>query len=594
MKCAKATTCATFHTMCHPDVEKREQEDTFAKGFDDSGRMKKEEWSPGKESLADIQIRIGDSSTSVGERNAANVADEQFVLRVKCADTDLKFELNSAQWSDLPHQHSISMLATSIMSILELMIDQTIHRKPDKWYPDRAIPGDVKGVIAKWERQNVKRPPPLGCVCGPAVLWAAGANILVWVGYPMFWWFANGLCECDPGNGLARYKPTLWLFFAFFFLLLVAIETNCCRYILYPVCQVAGPPKWPILGRWRLSFNAWVCFMIFFSAVSHMDIASNGFFLATTLATRRCPSSGPLDEIWERVMKESFFFGWLSEQGFPSFSTVSIIFWSLGFLQPIYALLVAVPRSCSVTYKPAIQEGTAKVANEYRTCLDSRQNHGAALMSIAEVARMPSVTYMNKTYALAKFEHNMRTQQATNNVEGVLNGLHHAQHLLSQNVYRTIGMGFLESSFQLNLQISLLALSRAAQGPPMREHSDLGFKVLFSGSLNLEVLASIVLSFLMAAKRLWDIWDYFTSAKLIREQTKGCKIKGSELRNVVKAYIDITVVWVWGSVGAILFVLSLIYAVIKFWAIFNCQSGLYNLWVPGSSSGGGCVNLTET
>lgn len=56
----------------------------------------------------------------------------------------------------------------------------------------------------------------------------------------------------------------------------------------------------------------------------------------------------------------------------------------------------------SLDWNPAMDTKKKKARIQYSTFHDDRQNHGAALMCVAETARMASVTYHNETYAVKK------------------------------------------------------------------------------------------------------------------------------------------------------------------------------------------------
>lgn len=615
--CAKLTRFATFVTTCASGVQK-----TFGKHFHNKRRLFHIR-RHGRESDGGVDLQAEHASHDQFFREwgdiylmvegdggvEARVVSKRgaFVLPVACADTNLEkhWFVDDETWKSLAkrledHQ-SIELLAKSVVGVLELMIDRSIQLDPFKWCPHCAISHEVKEFNQLWKNKNETKPIPLGCVAGKPVLYGTLANVSFWLGIAVFVWFAERSCDCDPNGGLATYN-TGWLWFFFFVVFLpiqLILEAVCCKYILYSLCQVTGPPK--VMGR-RLSFEAWTFTMLFLSVLSHMDTVSNGFFVATTLATHRCPRATGLTCMWKQVMNQSVF-RFLPErvQEFADFHNVTLYCWAMVFFQPLHAIVVAYPIAkpdkwwpwiwpWSVDWKPKMKtEKDPNLLNTYRTLLDPNQNHGAALMGVAEVARMASVTSRNRQYAVKRAEDTLNGQTTTTTQEHALTHedaircLHHALSLLQRAGLQTFCFGLLESAIQLNLQMTLLGLQRAAKGPMMRADSDLGVFATLP-CLSWQLMFTIVLSGLMTLKRIYEAFAHLESARDIRRQTEDCVINGFKLQKIVREYVNMRWNAWWTRIGGFVLICAVVHAVREFWAVFYCPSSLL-------TAAAGCVQL---
>lgn len=367
-------------------------------------------------------------------------------------------------------------------------------------------------------------------------------------------------------------------------------------YTIYSQVQCTGP--FGFMGR-TLDFYKWAFTMIVFSVLNHMDVATNGFFLATTMSAPSCDNMDELDQLWRQVLEQSAFSHLGPEAlGKMTIANIAFWFWTLTFLQPLIAFMVSFPlfeaktwqlmSPWSVTYKPAMNNGSYVPKVTYRTLHDDRQNHGNALMAVAEVARMGAVTYRDLEFAMSKFKLALQVLKVEPTQKRALECLHHSHGLYQRSTFRFFFQGFLESSLQLQLQVTLLGIQRAATGDRMRAVEDTGIIATFN-SLNHQTLFTIGVSLLMAIKRVIDVRALFVAAKAISEETKNNDLTDCTIRDVVSEYYAILTRQIYCYLGTTVFIMSLAYAFAKYWAVFYCQSSLWNLALYPPN---GCVDLS--
>ena len=213
---------------------------------------------------------------------------------------------------------------------------------------------------------------------------------------------------------------------------------------------------------------------------------------------------------------------------------------------------------------------------------------GVAHMMVAEVGRMTSVTFQDEAFAMAKYkmsEFKLVEEQIEKHVHDCL---HHAIGMLQRSTFKLFFLGFLQTSVQLNLQVSLLAIQRAAVGPAMRLPDELGiFPTL--RSVNQQTVFSIILSCIMALKRTYEVCIVLQSAVRIYRKTRRQRIEYCNVEGVLKTFNSVRSNIILTVLAAIAFLNMVVYAVLKLWALFYCASGLWNVRLPNIRAG--CVNL---
>eukprot|EP00927_Polykrikos_kofoidii_P052935 TRINITY_DN469_c0_g2_i4.p1 TRINITY_DN469_c0_g2~~TRINITY_DN469_c0_g2_i4.p1 ORF type:complete len:716 (-),score=86.72 TRINITY_DN469_c0_g2_i4:35-2182(-) len=511
------------------------------------------------------------------------------------------------QWDLITRQDvPIDETVSAILFLVDVCAKNTVMVQPYLWLPKWVVSSDVQEFAEDWNRKSSQHEAlPLGIVCGRGIWWAVAANVIVWSGYVGFVEVAYTTCMCSSSGGLAKYDTRLWLAFIIFFITLFFFEIKALGYVIYSQVQATGP--FSFMGI-RLRFRQWFAMMVAMSFVAHMDICSNSFFLATALYSQSC-SNADVREIWQTVIDQSMLRHIDGLFGIDlTIPNLALVVWLFAFLQPLHALGLGMPLCepqtiwppmlcCQIQYEPsAHEEGKPPPRNAYRTCLSLRQNHGNALMATAEVARMTSVTYQDEAFAMSRFQSALnsldveilRTGEAP--TEQSVRCLQHAMGLLQRCLFRFFIQGVLEMSLMLNLQISLLGIQRCTNGiTRMRSPDEIGFFNTM-GSLNWQIMLSILLSIFMAIRRFTDIHSLFTKAWTILKDSITRQPSFTSRLLVAAFCVDTTddetvmaqikrirrAILLNGAL-AFLYMLTVWYAVMKFWAVFYCPSSLWNV-----------------
>eukprot|EP00928_Gymnodinium_smaydae_P088869 TRINITY_DN7290_c2_g1_i1.p1 TRINITY_DN7290_c2_g1~~TRINITY_DN7290_c2_g1_i1.p1 ORF type:complete len:699 (-),score=156.37 TRINITY_DN7290_c2_g1_i1:106-2157(-) len=487
--------------------------------------------------------------------------------------------------------------AEATARIVQACSQKVMQQHPLRWCPAWAVNDRVWNFVARWREAGNNGPVPLGCVCGRGVLWGYAANLLVWPAYVLFALSAYLSLQCGTDGDLPTYDNRLWAVFAVVLVVLLFIEMKATSYAIF--CQVQAIGQISFLG-FPLTFAAWARLMLILSTLAHMDICSNGFFAATAFGADSLACIGSvkkMDPIWATVIEQSKFLRHLP----PDWLTIprlAATFWALSFAQPIYAIAVAFPLFepakwrplffWNVTWKPDMKDSNHTPKLNYGTLVDARQNHGNALMAVADVARMGAVTFQDEEFAMAKYFLSLDKLRRTQNGGDLIACLHHAMGLLQRSSFRFILQGFLETSLQLNLQVSLLAVQRASRWG-MRQHDEVGIFVTLN-HLNLQTLLSVTLGLVISLKRMYEVYTLFSKTRRIVRETQTLKLSDCRLNTILEEYARIRWASYFNYAGAFLYVGSMAYAAVKLWAVFYCPSSLWNLhpYPPN-----GCVVLAS-
>eukprot|EP00927_Polykrikos_kofoidii_P052932 TRINITY_DN469_c0_g2_i1.p1 TRINITY_DN469_c0_g2~~TRINITY_DN469_c0_g2_i1.p1 ORF type:complete len:719 (-),score=61.74 TRINITY_DN469_c0_g2_i1:484-2640(-) len=512
---------------------------------------------------------------------------------------------NRHMW-ELIRRHDVPIEKTveAVYFFMECYSKKAVMLQPYLWLPKWVVHPDVQRFAEDWISMNTREKAlPLGVVCGRGIFWACTANCIMWPAYVFFTVLAYKTCACSPYGGLARYDTRLWSIFLMFWISQFYFEIKAMSYALY--CQVQATGPFTFLGI-RLRFRQWFGMMIGISIVAHMDICSNSFFLATAYYSQTC-SNIVMEHIWQTVIDQCLLSHINGLFGiYLTIPTLSLAVWLFTFIQPIHAFGLGVPLCqpgrfwppmfCwNVQYEPrAFEPGQPPPRNSYATCFARTQNHGNALMATSEVARMSTVTYRDESFAMSRFQYALdvldetMTRDGTVPIEQAARCLQHAIGLLQRSQFRFFIQGVLEMSTMLNLQISLLGVGRCSSGVRMRRPQDTGiFNTV--GSLNGQIMLSILISLCMALRRFLDIYSIFSKAWQItadllyrtnQNQSQrflaalwGRASDDAILQRQFKTFRQWMVINV---TLAILYILTVCYAVLKFWAVFYCPSSLWN------------------
>ncbi|CAE7945021.1 unnamed protein product, partial [Symbiodinium sp. KB8] len=119
---------------------------------------------------------------------------------------------------------------------------------------------------------------------------------------------------------------------------MLAIEWRCLTYIVVPFLQWL--PAMPMPFFKEPPFLLWLSYSSAVSVISHMDVMTQGLFLATTLHTFECPGYQHVNDAWEEVWSTSIF-SWATWGS--SLETLVIISWAVLILQIMLFAFFALP-----------------------------------------------------------------------------------------------------------------------------------------------------------------------------------------------------------------------------------------------------------
>jgi hypothetical protein len=204
---------------------------------------------------------------------------------------------------------------------------------------------------------------------------------------------------------------------------------------------------------------------------------------------------------------------------------------------------------------------------EYETPLDVHQNHGTALMTLADAGRMVSVTFQDSAYAKKKFRMNLFSQTVA---DYKFRCLHLAHHQLAHSLGSFAFVAVMETVVQLNLQVSLNGILAAAS------HSCFDHMTMLSIGLNTVVLLLKLSN--AVATRQW----YLDVERHIKPNGRLYSEGGAEA-NLIS---EIRLFWKIFKWCVCLYILGFIYAIAKVVGFYNCPSHMWNL--------SGCVLLDSS
>lgn len=394
----------------------------------------------------------------------------------------------------------------------------------------------------------------------PAIPWAWVAFVAAFVLFmsvPLLSLFAS----TSVGQGFARVSPWVYVPYGVGVLGLMWIEEKIRRWTL--VTQVVSIAEkreeagqefrgFTVLGI-TLPFKAWLWLNRAVSLAGHADLITTGMFTAKVIATCNAPHAGSddgIEYVWRRTMQDSIGVSVLGSLGFDH---LAIACWLLILLQFVYAWGTAAGRQRLLWLE---DDGGRDVTYDlipgirfYSTPFLDVTSHGCALASLSEVCRMASVTSnYTDTY--------MRGRNT------VYSHYHVAE--FQRSVIRFGVFTVLESGFQLNLQSSGLAISKALD---LNHHVDkmVLISILFGVLMGLYNLQ-------LSASRIWSL------SKLTIEYDPAFE---DNINQDTKLRNRMTVVFI---IEVCVFSLALTRAMTQtYMAVWVCPYGMHNIGV-------GCVN----
>lgn len=226
---------------------------------------------------------------------------------------------------------------------------------PEAWdnvIPEWAMNKEIRDMALEMRRMGDKRPLPTQCCVGPATKLARYASYITWslfIVIPLPVYLISS-CGKDGehlagGNSVSAHYNTaaVWITVAPFLFMLLAIEWKCLTYYIIPVIQVEGSFK--VLSV-ATNFFFWAPFSFGVSLASHMDLVTNGIFLATSMRSmNHCSARCSLSCIWLQTMMDSVFrfIPKYKEWIHPQFAHVVLLLWVMMLIQALYGLMGSTP-----------------------------------------------------------------------------------------------------------------------------------------------------------------------------------------------------------------------------------------------------------
>jgi len=247
--------------------------------------------------------------------------------------------------------------------------------------------------------------------------------------------------------------------------------------------------------------------------------------------------------------------------------------WLLTFLQVIVPVLQSLPQCQELSTVQWVTGENANVDPNYTTMTGSKVTVGDAVHTMAEAVGMASLTAQGIEYPDQKEIKTREDETSQGRQFSPKRSLHHVVAIAARVQSRVAYAGFLENALQLNLQVTLLGITRSGTDSPM---------TLAEG----QVMASICISTLMTLTKLKEAWTFL---EIYRRVTGAIEVtfQGNlpadckeECQGTLKALA-------FTRLQIILWSLALCaglgYALVKLGAVVYCEDSLFNVT--------GCVEL---
>lgn len=319
---------------------------------------------------------------------------------------------------------------------------------------------------------------PLGIVAGAAISNALLVTFARALFSVCFLILVLQSVHCDT-NGFAVFHWKIWCAWIPFQFLCSTLELMSFRVIALPKLQVLNRPS--VCGL-ELSFYVWLSFQLLQSIMGSLDLASDGAFLGAQWQVKECEKGMLFEDIWQNLWHESLLGRIGMDMLVPTFTVTCVVTWTLN-LVPIAISLSQVlactrnrdgvdfdichdanPASFRATGvdidfdnngQMTVQEDgewntSYPTTWQHLTCDEiTKQNHGAALMSLSEVNSWQCIVFSDYEFADAKAKAVYKANPKAA-----------ADHVLSQTKRQTqrAAGGALTNGLQLNLQMTAISM----------------------------------------------------------------------------------------------------------------------------------------
>jgi len=451
----------------------------------------------------------------------------------------------------------------------------------DKLMEEHAIPGWAYSrqvsmlTCVNRETQGMPKVLPIMCVCGPAVRLTRLAMWITWPAIFSIAYVSYNLSTCDE-DVIVSYPLWLWALFLPVAVVRLWMEFKALRYPLVPYVQVT---KQLTLGPINPPFWLWFMGMGMLSALNLTDLVTDSLFLATCFRLQAC-AWDKVQHAMKVVAKDSVFGKVLGPIFYENVTLkgVAAVFYLLSLVQLIVSLLEMYPmRNEKVDYvvacdPPSVPEADRKcfMYSTYMTGAGGHKtNHFEAMVSGADTTGMVSISKMalNYPYWKAKL---LIEQNNGKVIHSVLEM--HMTHFLKGGSKRAFYTMFLETGFQVNLQITLLGMNMA-----MASKDEVNYQAIFS--IVTSILVAILDSGMSATSAIFKSSEILSLAK---EQID----RGDEDEKFKKEYSKLICLRRGLVASALLTKAMVLYALVKLYFVFHCPDSMWNV--------SGCVDLHFT
>eukprot|EP00928_Gymnodinium_smaydae_P036174 TRINITY_DN25319_c0_g4_i1.p1 TRINITY_DN25319_c0_g4~~TRINITY_DN25319_c0_g4_i1.p1 ORF type:complete len:970 (-),score=200.96 TRINITY_DN25319_c0_g4_i1:64-2973(-) len=476
---------------------------------------------------------------------------------------------------------------TATPGILKPLAKLAISGEKEAGLPEWAFDKDVLKVCERTEDGSSPRElaPLMASTCGPGVRWAFRALANHQALFLFMPFFSYLLSSCDDKGGFATcFDAPLFGILMIHLASAAWIQKKCVESVIVPQLGVA--PKFelgPLLFN-KFPFGLWLGVFTAMQMGCLLDTFTNAEVLGKAMATSECPEAYTrINFIWGKVMSQSVtakLFGFTEFD----FSNEMVFCYLVMLAQPLFALIYSVPIEKDVSYEvgradselfPCKDESHGHHSQKlhYRTMYDRLigTTHGNVLMVLAESTRMEAVTFQDRARAQFRLDE-LKTDRKD---EWQLSFIRIVENQLCRGVVRFILVGLVQNAMQLNVQISVLALTKEA-----------------TGQLDNQILFSVVMSLLNCLGDFPDIIDVtmivwrarkelFVDELQIESIAEEVKMLQQKVRNLLLRF----------AIYVLVYVCVICYAVSKMFGVFLCADHILNM--DGCADIGKLVNMTS-
>lgn len=410
-------------------------------------------------------------------------------------------------------------------------------------------------------------------------MYASSLVWLYWAVSPVFVYF---VAECDHHHQFA-HAPA-WTLFLYVPIVAAAMffEIRAHSYMLPVHVRALGGYT---IGPFKVPFPLWFFGALFLGVGSHMDLATSGIFVARLVKTASCPVN-EVQDIWNQTVQAS------AMRFLPSLATLSVILWVLMLPQLVLCLGYGWPfmdgnkATGLLTRKEPLSEDWTSVNR-------SRKPHsGTNLLNVNTAFSGKNVKTINVVACQADAGRMMLLNFRRFNFFIRTNDrmlISRQRGAWTEEMFRMASKAavslLLESSLQLNLQISVLALGKALTGrmDPLTTFSVISG--VWMACFNLYTMATQVLQMGAVMQDFLDDQDAFReklekkanvslrNKTVIAQLDEVERLQRSLFRaKAVLASVAVPTLWLLG------------YAAMKLMAAVVCKDGMWNV--------SGCVQLS--